>query len=94
MLKSDKLEGINNTSTAQWEEVENVKQSILQERREEERDWKTYFGALRRERNVGFRRGRGEECVPVVWRTHVHSLPGGAVMKRWNEKREEKKEKV
>lgn len=67
---------------------------ILQEgQEEEERHWKTYFGALRRERNVGFRRGRGEECVPVVWRTHVHSLPGGVVMNRWNEKREEKRTK-
>lgn len=41
------------------------------------RYWQTYFGALRREGNVGFRRRRGEECVPVVRRTHFLSLQSG-----------------
>lgn len=43
--------------------------------------WRTYFGALSRKGGVGFGRGRGEECVPVVRRTHLLSLPG------WNEKK-------
>lgn len=36
---------------------------------------RTYSEALRRKRGVGFGRGRGEECVPVVGQTHLLSLP-------------------
>lgn len=45
---------------------------------------RTYSEALRRKGGVGFGRGRGEECVPVVWQTHLLSLPG------WDEKKGEK----
>lgn len=50
---------------------------------------RTYFGALRRKGGVGFGRGRGEQCVPVVRRTHLLSLPG------WSDgmKREETRRK-
>lgn len=57
--------------------------------------WRTYFGALSKKGGVGFGRGRGEQCVPVVRRTHLLSLPGWSdgVMK-WEKKHEEKVNEV
>lgn len=53
---------------------------------------RTYFGALSRKGGVGFGRGRGEQCVPVVRRTHLLSLTGWSDgMKGKEEKQGEKK---
>lgn len=43
---------------------------------------KTYFGALSRKGGVGFGRGRGEQCVPVVRQTHLSLQGGSDEMKR------------
>lgn len=55
----------------------------------------TYFGARSRKGGVGFGRGRGEQCVPVVRRTHLLSLPGWSDgMKRESRNREKKVNEV
>ena len=72
----------------EWRERNKKKTKVEME---EKTCWRTYFGVLSRKGGVGFGRGRGEQCVPIVRRTHLLSLPvwSDEVMK-W--KRKEKKQ--
>lgn len=58
------------------EKMEGQTEKGQYQRKDGKKVWRTYFGTLSRKGGVGFGRGRGKQCVPVVRRTHLLSLPG------------------